>query len=260
MKKVNCRAGKKDSPLTKTLAFSLNKSSMLPAHYDGGEQPMAHLSLSLLGSFQATLAGKPITTFESNKGRALLAYLAVEADRPHPRESLVGLLWPELPEQAARNNLRHTLATLRRTIADREADPSFLIVTRETIQFNGDSDSWLDVRAFAELIEIDEANPTSIPHLSEAVDLYRGTFLEGFSLKDSAPFDDWLLLTRERLQRWALAGLHRLADYYQQRGEYEPACRYAWRQVELEPWQEEAHQQLMLLLALKGQRTEALAQ
>ena len=52
---------------------------------------MPHLSLSLLGSFQAALDGLPVTGFKSNKERALLAYLAVEADRPHRREMLAGL-------------------------------------------------------------------------------------------------------------------------------------------------------------------------
>ena len=52
---------------------------------------MAQLSLSLLGSFQATLDGKPITGFKSNRVRALLAYLAVEADRQHRREVLARL-------------------------------------------------------------------------------------------------------------------------------------------------------------------------
>jgi DNA-binding SARP family transcriptional activator len=65
---------------------------------------------------------------------------------------------------------------------------------------------------------------------------------------------------RERLQRQALTTLHRLAGYYEQRGEYERACEVAWRQVELEPWEEEAHRQLIRLLALSGQRSAALAQ
>jgi len=46
---------------------------------------MARLQISLLGPFQAALDGKPVTGFESNKVRALLTYLAVEADRSHPR-------------------------------------------------------------------------------------------------------------------------------------------------------------------------------
>ena len=50
---------------------------------------MAHLSLSLLGPFQVALAGESVTSFESNKVRALLVYLAVESARPHPRE-----VWP----------------------------------------------------------------------------------------------------------------------------------------------------------------------
>jgi hypothetical protein len=54
--------------------------------------------------------------------------------------------------------------------------------------------------------------------------------------------------------------LRRLAITYEQRGEYDPATGYARRQVELEPWNEEAHQHLMRLLTLGGQRSAALAQ
>ena len=54
--------------------------------------------------------------------------------------------------------------------------------------------------------------------------------------------------------------LRRLADHHEGLGEYEQAQQYAWRLVELEPWQEEGHQQLMRMLALNGQRSAALAQ
>jgi hypothetical protein len=43
----------------------------------------AHLALLLFGVSQAMLDGKPVTGFESNKTRVLLAYLAVEADKSH---------------------------------------------------------------------------------------------------------------------------------------------------------------------------------
>jgi DNA-binding SARP family transcriptional activator len=74
---------------------------------------MSTLTVSLLGSFQATLDERPITGFESNKVRALLAYLAIESDRPHSRDELIGLLWPDQPDAAARANLRQALANLR---------------------------------------------------------------------------------------------------------------------------------------------------
>ncbi|MDY7077293.1 MAG: BTAD domain-containing putative transcriptional regulator [Chloroflexota bacterium] len=221
---------------------------------------MARMSLFLLGPFQVTLAGEPVTAFESDKVRALLAYLAVEAHRPHRREVLAGLLWPDWPDQAARKNLRNGLANLRKAIGDRDATLPFLLITRETIQFNTASDHWLDVTAFRTLVEPDRAGQPAVHQLEEAVALYRGSFLEGFSLRDSAAFEDWSLIVRERLQRQVLAALHQLARYYEQRGEYEQAQSYAWRQVELEPWQEEAHQQLIRALALGGQRSAALSQ
>ena len=219
---------------------------------------MPLLSVSLLGPFQVTLAGEPVTGFESDKVRALLAYLAVEAHRPHRREALAGLLWPDWPDRAARKNLRNGLVNLRQAIGDRHATPPFLLITRETLQFNAASDCWLDVAAFRALA--DQAGQLTVRQWEEAVALYRGSFLEGFSPKDSAAFEDWSLIVRERLQRQALAVLHRLAGYYEQRGEYEQAQSCAWRQVELEPWDEEAHQQLMRALALGGQRSAALSQ
>ncbi|NIO72251.1 MAG: tetratricopeptide repeat protein, partial [Anaerolineae bacterium] len=221
---------------------------------------MAHLLLSLLGPFQVTLDGEPVTSFESDKVRALLAYLAVEADRPHHREVLAGLLWPDWPDRAARTNLRNALANLRKAIGDRQATPPFLLITRETIQFNTASDYWLDVTAFTEMVEADKTHPSAIDQLEQAVALYRGSFLEGFSVGDSPAFEEWALFTRERLARQMSAVLHRLAATYEGRGEYEQAQSCAWRQVELEPWDEAAHRQLMRTLALGGQRSAALAQ
>ena len=112
---------------------------------------MPRLSLSLLGSFQATLDGRPITGFESDRVRGLLAYLAVEAGRPHRRDKLVGLLWPDWPESSALTNLRNALANLRKAIGDREAASPILLVDRETIQFNPAGDAWVDVHAFQTL-------------------------------------------------------------------------------------------------------------
>jgi DNA-binding SARP family transcriptional activator len=65
---------------------------------------MARLRVSLLGSFGVELDGKKVTAFTSNKARALLAYLATEANQPHRRKQLAGLLWPDWPERSARQS------------------------------------------------------------------------------------------------------------------------------------------------------------
>ena len=228
---------------------------------------MAQLILSLLGPFQATLDGTPVTAFESDKVRALLAYLAVESDRPQRRESLAGLLWPDMPDRDARTNLRHVLANLRAMLNDRDTDQPFLFTSRQTLQFNVESDVHLDVKTFTDAIAATAAHPhaaletcdTCITRLREAATLYTGDFFAGFSL-DSDLFEAWVTVQREKLHIQALDVLDHLATYHEQRGDDAVVIRHAQRQVELEPWRESAHRQWMRALARSGQRGMALAQ
>ncbi len=215
---------------------------------------MAHLSLSLLGPFQTELGGQPVTGFESNKVRALLAYLATEADRPHARQVLAGLLWPDYTNRSALNNLRSALANLRQAIGDQQAQPPFLIINRDTIQFNPDSEHWLDLECLQDLPGL------TIEKLEGAISACRGSFLEGFSLSDSPPFEEWLLYKREQTNRQTLGALQRLAAHYESLGEYERTIIYTRHRLELEPWDEDAHRQLMRVLACSGQRSAALMQ
>jgi hypothetical protein len=57
---------------------------------------MPRLSISLLGTFQVLLDDQPVTSFESDKVRALLAYLAVESAQPHRRPTICRLCSPHL--------------------------------------------------------------------------------------------------------------------------------------------------------------------
>jgi len=114
---------------------------------------MPHLSISLLGPIQVSLDGQAIGGFAYNKARALLAYLAVEADRVHQRDAIVGLLWPEMPDAASRTNLRQVLTSLRDTIGPGDPTAPFLITTRDTLQLNPASDYALDVTRFVALLE-----------------------------------------------------------------------------------------------------------
>jgi DNA-binding SARP family transcriptional activator/predicted ATPase len=234
---------------------------------------MAQLNVRLLGPFQATQREQDAIDFETAKARALLAYLAVEADRPHQREALAEMLWPDRPEGAARANLRHTLAGLRHAIGDRagsaerarsgdkDADPPFLHVTRQTIQLNRSSDAWVDAAEFDALVARGMApGGLGVRQLEEAVGLYRGAFLEDVLVGDSAAFEEWALLKREQYSRQALGVLDRLAEWHSQLGDHERALAYARRRVELEPWDEKGQRQVMRLLAYGGQRRAALAQ
>ena len=214
---------------------------------------MAYLRIYLLGPFQVTIDGEPAKGFDSDKVRALLAYLAAEADRPHRRETLAALLWPERDERAARTNLRRALTSLRQVIGDRRASPPFLEISRQTIQFNIASEHQLDVTAFSQRAAAVGETSAAIEQLEEAVSLYRGPFLEGFTMAGSAAFDEWQLVSREALQRQAVSALGRLAAYYEQLGLFDQALPHARRRLELEPFDEEGHRQVMRLLAQERQ-------
>jgi len=229
---------------------------------------MARLSIYLLGPFHVLRDGSPVIGFESDKARALLAYLALEADRPQPRAYLAGLLWPDYPEQDARHSLRQALSNLRHSIADVDATPPYLQITRDTIQYNRQSDCWLDVHALDALVDACQGHahrrldpcPPCIERLHQAVALYRGSFLQGFAPGAGLVFQEWMLLQEECYRRRVAGTLSQLARCHAWRGEHELVLRYARRHVALEPWREEAHRHIMRALALSGQRNAALLQ
>ena len=230
---------------------------------------MTRLTLSVLGALQVTLGGEPVNTFRSAKTRALLVYLALESNRPHTRDALAGLLWPDQSNQTARDNLRQTLAILRKAIGDAEnAQSPSLDITRNTIQFNLGSDHFVDAVAFTTLINAcaahrhrhSETCPSCAENRRQAVALYRGDFIDQFYLSDSDAFEEWAVLKRGRLRELALDALCQLAEFHTAHGDHQQSLTYAQRQLELDPWCEEAHQQAMRALALAGRYSAALSQ
>ena len=210
------------------------------------------LSLSCLGTFTVQHGEQIISHFRSTNVQGLLVYLAMQAERPFPRDVLATLFWPDQPDSTARKNLRQTLYQLRQLLDDNdEKESPFLLTTHRTIQFNPASDYTLDVQQF--LAALDEGD------LATAVSHYTADLLPGFTC-DSLEFEEWLRGERERLNRLALEAMSTLTARHLRNGRIPEAQTLAQRQLTLEPWSETAHQQLMEALALAGNRTAALAQ
>lgn len=231
---------------------------------------MARLKLRFLGTFEATLDDAPLSGFRSDKVRALLAYLAVEAGRPHRREAVAALLWGEHDQRSARVSLRKALSNLRKTLASllNEDQPLFT-VTRQSMTFHAPhAQLWSDVVAYTRLLHQCQIHPhpdparctACIQRLSQAADLYRGDFLEGLLLSDSPAFDEWRLLQQEKLHQQMVTALDTLVSYHTAMDDHGQVRTYARRLLDLEPWNEEAHRRLMVALAQDGRRNEALAQ
>ena len=222
---------------------------------------MSTLKLFLLGSPRLERDGVPVD-FARRKNVALLAYLAITGTS-HARESLVTLLWPELDPSRARASLRRNLSVLRRTLGDDQ-----LLTSGDAIGLDPAADLSVDVSHFHILIRAwqqhghpeAEICPQCLEALSEAVALYRGDFLAGFSLQDSVTFDDWQFFQTESLRQELGSALERLVRGYNAQGEYEAAIPHARRWVALDPLHELAHRELMWLYAQAGQRAAALRQ
>ncbi len=225
------------------------------------------LSFQLLGTPLLHLAENPIGRFRSAKSLALLAYLLIERQEPHSRTSLMALLWPEFPESKARQNLSQTLTRLRdglgkTVMAELIGTNRQEVWVRHTAVFN------LDYHTFHQLLaevrqhphEQTATCPPCQEKLAQAVALVRGELLQGLEIDDSYPFEEWLLLARERLHELLLEALADLVEGELVGQAYDTAVVYARRQISLEPWRESAHRQLMQALALSGQRSAALAQ
>ncbi|MCB0111834.1 MAG: AAA family ATPase, partial [Caldilineaceae bacterium] len=210
------------------------------------------LELSLLGNPELRLAGQPLPRFRSAKVYALLYYLAMTR-RTQPRTVLAGLFWGDVDEHYARRNLNRTLSDLTQHLGDH------LIVERQSLAFARTQPYRLDVEALEAASQL-QPTPHTLPELAAAADLYRGDFLDGFYVQDAPEFEQWVLSTRLHLRTTALQLLNQLAQVCADQGDLLQAMTYTRRMLQLEPWREEAHRQLMRLLARSGQRSAALAQ
>src|SRR5262245_29446182 len=217
----------------------------------GRDGAMAHVSLTLLGGFRARLDPGPTLTLPRRKAQAVLSYLAVPLGQAHPRDKLAALLWGDWSEEQARKSLRQTLFILRKTLSD-PVSP-WLLLDGDALALNPAAVD-VDVTRFERRVA--DGTPAA---LEEAATLYQGDFLQGLALEES-PFEEWLMLERERLRELALESMAKLLRHQRAVGAPDAAVQTAVRLLALDPLQEAVHRTLMGLYVGLGRRGAALRQ
>ena len=140
--------------------------------------------LQLLGRVALSNGGQTIDRFESSRTAALLAYLALNCNRPIPREELAELIWPDESPELARHRLRQSVYSLRGHLEPAGTPKnSTLLANRATLQFNPAALS-CDASEFEKLFKS--------KRYAEARELYIGEFMPGF-------YDEWVLMKRYEL-------------------------------------------------------------
>lgn len=176
----------------------------------------------------------------------MVYYLAAH-QRPLARETLLALFWPDAERAAAQQTLRAVLHALRTAIG-----PS-LVTEKETLSLATDAE--VDVRLFESQLSVATADPAL---LSSALELYRGDFLDGFSLPDSPEFDEWVAGQRERYRRLMLRGLTALAGQHEQNGALAEALAALDRALAFDPLQEDVQRTCIRLHYMLGDRAGAI--
>ena len=164
---------------------------------------------------------------------------------PVSRDRLLGILWPDRDERSARHLLADSLYVLRQTLGD-EA----IVASGESLQLSPDL-VWTDVVEFRRALAEER--------WSDALDLYRGDFLDGFFVRNAADFDQWAMAERSRLQRLATRAASALADVLERAGRLPEAANAAERALELSPCDETLFRNLVRLLIAADNSARAVA-
>lgn len=184
-----------------------------------------------------------VPRFRSRRTAALLGYLAAER-RPIARDFLVALFWPDEVLSKGRANLRRELHNLAQVL------PDCWDVDHLAVAFAPSANTTVDIYSLLEL--------EGHRRWEQAADLLGGEFLEGFDPEDNVELEKWLLAERRSWRGRAEGILTKVTKGHIRRGRYSDGLRFALRLLQLAPWNEEAHRQVMQLLAWTGQRGGAL--
>ena len=212
--------------------------------------------IELLGRLRVQQGDREITRFRTQKTGALLGYLAYYTDRAHSREVLTDLLWPESAPAAGRQNLSKAVSSLRHQLGPPGmARGAIVRADRFTVRLNPATVA-TDVAEFeaAQQAAAEAGGDTErAEFLAEAIGLYGGELLPGY-------YQDWIIPEQRRLAELYFRTIRWLTAYLEQAGEWGRALECARGGVAADPLREEAHQDLIRLLAASGQAPEALRQ
>src|SRR5436190_2712351 len=226
------------------------------------------LRLSVLGTPEVFHNGSRLT-FPLRKAQALLLYLGVEGGM-HSRSKLAALLWPDSEPSDALKGLRNALALLRHLLAgpDASASPhSHLLSEHELLGLDPHAPLELDLdvvqQAWHQAQRLSSApsqeqRAALVSQVQHALSLVRGPFLEGFWLREEAPFDEWVQQQQQQWQVRLQLLFDRLSSWQETGGELEQARITLTRWLALDPLQEEAYRRLMRVHLALGDASAAL--
>jgi DNA-binding SARP family transcriptional activator/tetratricopeptide (TPR) repeat protein len=205
-------------------------------------------SLAVLGRFELTEAGRPVT-LDAGQEAQLLKYVAVSGGQVHA-EQAIETIWPEGGRDAGRNRLRTVLNRLRALAGNvlvREGD---MLVLDGTVRVDV-AEFFVEARRAQALAATDLALATAIAR--GAISRYRGDLLP------EDRYEDWAEKQRQRARLALLDLLDLCATEAARRGDLDGLRRIVERTIEFAPYDDLRYLRAASTLLQQGRRGEALS-
>jgi DNA-binding SARP family transcriptional activator/WD40 repeat protein len=189
--------------------------------------------LTTLGEFRLEVAAtphQPARSLGPGKPLALITFLAFAPRRTATRDQLCDLLWSDRDLASAKPQLRNAIYTLKPIVGE-----GFIDSATHSITLLGE----LEVDALELVAAIQNGRP------EDAVDLYRGDFIERYVANGAQRFEEWAAVERARLRSMFVRSTAMIARRSLDSGRFTDAIRLA-RAVRLHDPEEEAGWRLLL--------------
>jgi pimeloyl-ACP methyl ester carboxylesterase/DNA-binding SARP family transcriptional activator len=199
------------------------------------------VSIATMGGFRVTIDGAPVaaSAWGSRQARVVCMRLAVAVDRPVPRDELTDLLWPDEFDPAKRSaRLSVVLSNVRRVLG------GGLIADRDAVRLDLDAVD-LDLTAVHAAMTSGDDDALAAAHRAPVL--------------PELAYDDWANAARERIASSVVSARHRLALQAEAAEEWDGVVEHARAILELDGFDERAHELLVLALVASGRRGEAVA-
>jgi DNA-binding SARP family transcriptional activator len=231
----------------------------LPSKLPETNETGLRMSAYTLGNFRLSINDDNLLESPGGRGFAVLKFLLANHSQVVPREVLMNTLWRDAEPNSARNRLNVALHSLRSALRLLTLTPIILYGDGNYF-FSADIQVWIDFEEFerhfqaGRQLESSGQLPGAIIEYEVAASLYQGDFLE------EDLYEDWPVLTRERLRVAYLDVLDRLSQIYFSRDQYAACVALCQQILERDNCREDAHCRLMRCFTRQGQQHLALRQ
>lgn len=211
------------------------------------------LKINFLGELHFEDRGTDITAKVSKKGAAILAVLMLHRKRKVRRRELIGYLWPESSEDAAKYNLRYNLWQLKKIFHEDHNVPLFMI-SKEECWINNMCDYWCDI---CEIMDRNISAVEDVKELEKLWKLFRGEFLEDVFYPGCDDFEELVIRQRYVLEHKKMELLKQMIRIYELQKAW-GKCLDALREYEeLDPYDEDNALLKIRILMQSGSYQEA---